>query len=632
MTTARPSGHTSAHRALSACMRTGSAVGGCLLACCFVACQPRVTEATGSGSAPAADSASGTATAVFPASAVPGWTLTGDASAGPIDVQAVAGQPFDTAYVVTVAEVTDPIWGVALASPALPIAVDSGQVLHGHFYLRADFDGLQNESNTGNFEAYLQSTDQGWEGLTNFSGQPGPVWRKTYFTARAARDFPEGAVNLSLHLGASTQRVSIGGLQVSLLDASTDVAALPINVLDYEGRELDAAWRTEAFERIDRLRRGDLVVSVVAADGSPMGGVPVEFQLLNRDFHLGTVAHHPAEFDAPADYQRWRDTTARYFDALTCKMYPTDEWGWQNPLQRSRDIATVDWAIAEGYTVRGHVLVWPGWRWSPRAWRHLAEAGQGDTLRARVEAHVREVADSLSRRRADVVDVLNEPRVNHDVDDAVGAPSPRPDWFKAVHAAAPNVRLAINEFGIVSGFGANEGNLDAYVAAIRDILAADGQIDVIGVQGHMGEGFTHPERVWEIFDRLAAFGKPLHVTEFDVATDDDAVQGDYTRDFLTAALAHPAVEQVTLWGYWAPKHWRPAGALWAADWGRLPAGDALAAWVAETWPERTTVLTDADGRATFRGMAGAYRVTVPSGNTQVRLRVGEQASVRLVSK
>ena len=548
------------------------------------------------------------AVALFDGGAAPRWTT--GAGAGEVVVAPAPDQPFDSAYTLFVPAATDPVWDAALGSVPIPVAVDSGAVLHGWFYVRADFDGLQNESNTGSYEAYLQATDQEWVGLANFSGRPGPAWRRVYFTGRATRDYPAGAINVSLHLGTQAQRVSAGGLQVYRLPPETDLAALPVNVLTYEGRAADAPWRAEAERRIDEHRRGTLTVRVLDGAGGPRAGVPVDVELAEADFRLGTLARGPAEFDDAADYRRWRDTTARYFDALTCKMYPADDWGWQNPDQRRRNIATLDWAIAEGYPVRAHVLVWPGWRWSPAAWRALADAGRGDELRARVNAHVREVMDTLSSRRVDVVDVFNEPRVNYDVDDAVGAPSPRPGWFQIAREVAPDIRLAINEFGVVSGFGTNEANIDGYIEDIRDILAAGGEIDVIGVQGHMGEGFTAPARLWEVLDRLAVFGKPIHVTEFDVATDDDAVQADYTCDFLTAALAHPSVEQVTLWGYYAPLHWRPAGALWDADWRRLPAGDALVAWRDRFWRKPAGRVTGMLGEVSARLMVGNYRLSV----------------------
>ena len=556
------------------------------------------------------------------------WYFEGDGAPAGITRERRDGLLSSWIYSKFVPAATDPIWEATLMTLPFTEPLDSGEVIHGYFDIRADFDGIQNESNTGSYEAYLQATDEGWESLANFSARPGPAWKRTYFTGRATRDYPAGAINLALQIGTQAQIISVDGLHVYRLPADTDVDALPVNVLTYEGREPDAPWRSVAAARIDEHRRGTLTVRVLDEAGRPRAGVPVDVALTAADFRLGTIVHGPDDFDDPADYRRWRDTTLRYFDAFTTSVYPTDEWGWQNPDKRRRDLEKMDWALAQGHPVRAHVLVWPGWRWSPKAWRELADAKRGDELRARVNAHVREVMDTLSRRDIDVVDVFNEPRVNHDVDDAVGAPSPRPDWFRIARETAPEIRLAINEFGVVSGFGTNAGNIDGYIEDIRDILEAGGEIDVVGVQGHIGEGFTPPERLWAVFDRLAALGRPLHVTEFDVATDDDAVQADYTRDFLTAALAHPSVEQVTFWGYWEPHHWRPAGALWGEDWRRLPAAEALAAWRETFWRKPDAGLTDARGEVRVRVMAGRYAVRVGGGLAQeVNVTAGRQREV-----
>lgn len=80
---------------------------------------------------------------------------------------------------------TDPIWDEGIES--LPVPIDSGTVLSGFFYVCADFDGVQNELNTGSYEGYPQATDGDWEGLANFSGRTGPQWRRTYGIARLPR-------------------------------------------------------------------------------------------------------------------------------------------------------------------------------------------------------------------------------------------------------------------------------------------------------------------------------------------------------------------------------------------------------------------------------------------------------------
>jgi hypothetical protein len=53
---------------------------------------------------------------------------------------------------------------------------------------------------------------------------------------------------------------------------------------------------------------------------------------------------------------------------------------------------------------------------------------------------------------------------------------------------------------------------------------------------------------------------PSSTPTFDINTDDEELQADYTRDFLTLAYSHPTVVGVQLWGFWERSHWKPEAA------------------------------------------------------------------------
>ena len=563
---------------------------------------------------PSVDAASDDATAgktPVLGSTTDGATFTGAGDVAVFRTIEVPDQPFTTSHVAAVSEATDPVWDVALTTPYIEEPIRKGDVLHGSFWVRADFEADdQNESGTGEFAAYLQKPEDGWTGLATLAGTPSSKWRQRYFTTVAEQDFDPGSVNFVFQLGGKKQIFSVGGMRLYNLGPDVDPASLPTSKLDYPGRDPEAPWRAEAQKRIDDFRKSELTVEVVDGDGNPVPGATVQAELSNRAFGVGTFLGSDPEVmkDTPSG-EKARAVMDELFNVVTCAVYGAD-WGWQDPEQRELYLKALDWAESEGYPIRAHVLVWPGWRWSPAAWKALADAGQAEELRQTVEDHVREVAGELAGRDIDVVDVFNEPRANQDIDEAVGEPSPRPSWFNITREVAPNIRLAINEFGIVSGFGTNQANIDGYKQAIRELLDAGAPLDVIGVQGHIGESFTAPEQLWKVLDDLSEFGLPIHVTEFDVATDDEAVQADYTRDFMQAAFAHPAVEQVTLWGHWEGDQWLPQAALFREDWTPYPAGEALRELITETWHTSAEVETGSDGEAVVDGIHGTYDVTV----------------------
>lgn len=79
-----------------------------------------------------------------------------------------------------------------------------------------------------------------------------------------------------------------------------------------------------------------------------------------------------------------------------------------------------------GIDVRGHNLVWPGWRHLP-ADLH-AQAGDPGVLQLRVAAHIRDIAGKLSGQVTEW-DVVNEPYLNNDLLHILGV-SAMADWFK----------------------------------------------------------------------------------------------------------------------------------------------------------------------------------------------------------
>jgi endo-1,4-beta-xylanase len=51
-------------------------------------------------------------------------------------------------------------------------------------------------------------------------------------------------------------------------------------------------------------------------------------------------------------------------------------------------------------------------------------------------------------------------------------------------------------------------------------------------------------------DALWALGINVRVTEFSVDTLQEALYGDYLRDYLTVMFSHPAVDGFLMWGFW----------------------------------------------------------------------------------
>ena len=83
------------------------------------------------------------------------------------------------------------------------------------------------------------------------------------------------------------------------------------------------------------------------------------------------------------------------------------------------------------------------------------------------------------------------------------------ECFKHARAADPTATLLINDYR----------NDPPYAKLIDDLIAANNgerPFDVIGLQSHMHDGAWSNERVWEVCERFARFGVPLHFTELTI--------------------------------------------------------------------------------------------------------------------
>jgi GH35 family endo-1,4-beta-xylanase len=142
-------------------------------------------------------------------------------------------------------------------------------------------------------------------------------------------------------------------------------------------------------------------------------------------------------------------------------------------------------------------------------------------------------------------------------------------------------------------------------------LKRDGvRVDGLGNQAHFNSSFLpSPEELMRVTDRFTAVVPRQVVTEFDIVTrGDEQLAADYLRDCLIACFSHPAYEGFMLWGFWEGRHWIPEAALWRKDWSVKPIGLAWEEWTTKRFHTRVTLTTDDQGRISWRGYKGTYRI------------------------
>lgn len=506
-------------------------------------------------------------------------------------------------------EAGDP-WSVEVRNPTTR-PVERGDVALIHFWAR----GAESDDETGAVFAtiYAQKGAPDWDKSISSAISVGKEWQEFYFPFVFIADYAAGDATVNFGVGSRRQTLEIAAFEVLHYGDALTLEDLPRTRLSYAGRASDAGWRTAAAERIRQHRQDDFVLEVLDEEGALVADAEVEVEMLRHSFLFGS-ALQMWRLSSDAEEDRiYREKVLELFNAASNEnalKWPPWDGDWEDRrFDRERTLAGFEWLRDNGLHRRGHVLVWPGWNNLPQSIRRFE--GRADAASA-IPPLVIEHIDEITQTTKDLVqewDVLNEPYTNHDLMDLAGD-GLMVDWFAAARRNLPETPLFINDYSILSGGGQDVAHQKDYEETIAYLLDQGAPLNGIGMQGHFGELVTPPEKVLELLDRFGRFGLGIKITEFDVTTTDQALLNDYTRDFMTAVFSHPAVEGLQFWGFWEKAHWRPAAALYDADWNPRPHAQVYKDLVFEEWWTRLAGRSDADGRFAGRGFFGEYRVTV----------------------
>jgi len=395
----------------------------------------------------------------------------------------------------------------------------------------------------------------------------------------------------------------------------------------YRWRSARQDWESRAEARIAEHRQGDFTIQLFHDDGRPAAGARVRVEQTAHAFPFGSALSAASLVDPGFD-PRYREQAAALFNRAALENF--HKWRWQ---ENPRDIATadaaIDWLRARGMSARAHAMVWASFKYGtlPKdVKRRLQEADDraaGEYAHRRAVDHARAVGRRY-RGRIDEWDVINEHHSEHAIAAARHPETPIPetpnqlDYFRAAREADPAARLYVNDFGIL--VGDQTEHKDSYERQIRYLLDNGAPLGGIGMQAHYANAWQtrRPEQLLDTLDRFAAVGPPIQITEFDMwgegwgdtREEVEAAQADYLRQFYIACFSHPAVNGISMWGFWDGLHWTDNAPLFREDWSPKPALAIYRELVfGRWWTSQKTLTTDEEGRAAFRGFYGDYRAT-----------------------
>ena len=523
-------------------------------------------------------------------------------------------------------DVTSPgqTWDVELGT-RLSRAVARGEVAYVTFQARAIRPAA--DAVEAYFTVYAQRAAPNYDKSLYESIAVGPDWQSFTLPFAWGAAYAANQASFVFGLGGHSQAVEIGAIAVVGFGAGVTIDMLPPAQFSYGGRAAEDLWRAEAAARIDAIRKGELIVEVVDdRRDEAVEDAEVRIEQRRHAFPFGSalVAQRltagPPPEGQPDENAAYRFLVERLFNAGSLEndtKWPPWEGDWGAAFNQPQTLAALDWMRGRGLHLRGHVLVWPGWSNLPqRVVRLRGTPDAATTIPPLVLAHI----DDLTRRTADYMsewDVINEPYQNHDLMDLAGN-GLMVDWFVRARENLPTAGLVLNDYDILERHGADRTHQDHFEATARFLIDAGAPITGLGIQGHFGASPTSMATVKRVLDRYAALGLGIRITEFDVNTADEALQADYTRDFLTMVFSHPAVTGFQMWGFWEGAHWLPRGALYRRDFSEKPNGETFRRLVHEVWQTHVEARTSDDGRVASRAFYGRYDVTVTwRGQTRV---------------
>ena len=283
-----------------------------------------------------------------------------------------------------------------------------------------------------------------------------------------------------------------------------------------------------------------------------------------------------------------------------------------------------------------------------RAWKQIYAKLSGEQIAALVPTFIKAQNDCYERRIRQIGerygdkihswDVVNESATDFH---RFGDKAVRNRPFDASHYGLMPADYAYKAFlwagkylPKTAWFNLNDYNMsDAFFLQAQDLTAHGARIDVVGSQMHLfnpkesakiarGEfskevhAKTHPASVAERFRRVSKANRPIHLSEITITAPDNTPKGQMVQAIIMRNLyrAWFSVEKMTGITWWnvvddcgAPGEPSISG-LFTRDMQPKTAYFAMDDLINREWKTKTTVAAK-DGKASFRGFRGKYRIS-----------------------
>ncbi|MCS7191833.1 MAG: endo-1,4-beta-xylanase [Armatimonadetes bacterium] len=408
-----------------------------------------------------------------------------------------------------------------------------------------------------------------------------------------------------------------------------------------EAKAQDEQLLATAKERIERLRKGDITFVVRTPDGKPSRNAQLTLTQTRHAFLFGCNIFRWGRIPDPKREELYRERFAAIFNFATLPFYWSPyEWVQGKPNHEYID-RVVEWCHQRGIICKGHPLVWDHPASSPDHWLpdNHSEIEKLSTGR------VREIVKRFLGR-IDIWDVVNEathllPRSPNRTKMAAWAMAIGPVKYTALHLkvareANPKAILLVNDYRTD----------EAYLKLLEQLRDENSRwlFDVVGIQSHMHYGVWKVKQTWEVCERFAQLGLPLHFTETtilsstpvgsgkwgDTTPEGEERQAEETVQFYMLLFSHPSVEAITWWDFSDDGAWMEAPAGWLRrDMSPKPVYERMMELIKGEWWTKAKGITDKEGKWQTRAFYGEHELKI---RTQDGREVKQKVIIRKDTK
>ncbi|MBE7054374.1 MAG: hypothetical protein E7391_08945 [Ruminococcaceae bacterium] len=508
----------------------------------------------------------------------------------------VEGMPFKKAVRVDVTEepTTNPYaiqfdFGTPLEGKA-----EDGDVMLLKLYMRTEKGG-NGESQNGQVQVVIEENGGQYSKVLTGNVINGYYWKVFYFPFT----FKANHTRATIRLGYYVQTVDLGGYEIVNYGKNVSINDLPSNSGEDPELRKDAPWRREAWDRIEKIRKGDIKVVVKDAAGNAVPDAKVDVNMYEHEFQFGVAVNNNIYSS-----EKYKSVVQTNFNAAV----PENQTKWvEHEKAPDKTIAMYDTLKNLGIKyLRGHVLVWDRkqvdengkWKENTSIPEDLIGLYNDKTaMQKRINDHIVEITSKTNPYFTEW-DVLNEACNNKVMQDIYGREIIN-EWFDMA-------RKALGEDAILYY---NDFKMNDELFNLLDIMKANNvDFDGIGIQSHYGS-VVAPTKTYDFYDRLyKTYGKRLKITEYDFQTGDQLLQASYTRDMLITAFSHEAVDGFIMWGFKGGTNNKYV--LYDNDWNEKKGLEAWQDLIYNKWWTDESGTTDANGTFATRGFYGDYDITV----------------------